>query len=47
MTQDEDGNCTATVDPGNQIIGTSMTVYATLIYNGVDVSTVSKKVYRT
>ena len=47
MTQDEDGNCTATVNPGNQIIVNPKTVNVTLIYNGVDVSTVSKKVYRT
>ena len=47
FTQDEDGNCTATVRPGNQIVGTSETVNATLIYNGVDVATASKKVYRT
>lgn len=47
MTQDEQGNCTATVNPGNQIIVSPMTVSVTLIYNGVDVSTVSKKVYRT
>lgn len=47
FTQDEDGNCTATVDPGNQIVGSSETINATLIYNGVDVATASKKVYRS
>ena len=47
VTQDEEGNCTATIHVGNQILGTSMTVYATLKYDGSSVTTVSRTVTRT
>lgn len=47
VTQDEEGNCTATIHVGNQILGTSMTVNATLKYGNSNVATISKTVQRT
>lgn len=47
VTQDEEGNCTATIHVGNLINGSSMIVSATLKYWGSNVSTIEKRVYRT
>lgn len=38
---------TATISVGNVILGTSMTCYATLVYDGTEVSTISKAVHRS
>ena len=47
FAEDENHNCTVTFNVGDQIVGTSMDVYATLKYDDNIVTTVSKKVYRT